>query len=40
MKQWDQAQVTLNQVLQQYPNSTVANLAQGRLRALRIEAQR
>ena len=40
MKQWDQAQATLNQVLQRYPNTTVANLAQGRLRALKIEVQR
>lgn len=40
MKQWDQAQATLNQVITQYPNTTVSNLAQGRLRALKIEAQR
>ena len=40
MKQWDQAQATLNQVIAQYPNTTVSNLAQGRLRALKIEAQR
>ena len=40
MKQWDQAQATLNQVVAQYPNTTVSNLAQGRLRALKIEAQR
>jgi tol-pal system protein YbgF len=39
-KQWDQAEATLNQVLQKYPNTTVANLAQGRLRALKLEAQR
>jgi tol-pal system protein YbgF len=39
-KQWDQAEATLNQVLQRYPNTTVANLAQGRLRALKLEAQR
>ena len=37
MKQWDQAEATLNQVLQKYPNTTVANLAQGRLRALKLE---
>jgi tol-pal system protein YbgF len=40
MKQWDQAEATLNQVLQKYPNTTVANLAQGRLRALKLEARR
>jgi TolA-binding protein len=39
MKQWDQAEATLNDVLQKYPNTTVANLAQGRLRALRLEAR-
>jgi tol-pal system protein YbgF len=39
MKQWDQAEATLNQVLQKYPNTTVANLAQGRLRALRLEGR-
>ena len=39
MKQWDQAEATLNQVLQKYPNTTVANLAQGRLRALKLEAR-
>ena len=38
-KQWAQAEATLNQVLQKYPNTTVANLAQGRLRALKLEAQ-
>ncbi len=40
MKQWDQAEATLNEVLQKYPNTTVANLAQGRLRALRLEDHR
>ena len=40
MKQWDQAEATLNQVLQQYPDTTVARLAEGRLRALRLEARR
>jgi tol-pal system protein YbgF len=39
MKQWDQAEATLNQVLQRYPNTTVANLAQGRLRALKLEGR-
>ncbi len=37
LKQWSQAEATLNQVLQKYPNTTVANLAQGRLRALKLE---
>jgi tol-pal system protein YbgF len=40
MKQWDQAEATLNQVLQKYPNTTDANLAQGRLRALKLEGGR
>lgn len=39
MKQWDQADATLNQVLQKYPNTTIANLAQGRLRALKLEGK-
>lgn len=39
MKQWDQAEATLNQVLQRYPDTTVARLAQGRLRALKLEAR-
>jgi len=39
MKQWDQAESTLNQVLQKYPNTTIANLAQGRLRALKLEGK-
>ncbi|MGA9333881.1 MAG: tol-pal system protein YbgF [Rudaea sp.] len=37
MKQWDQSESTLNQVVQKYPGTTVANLAQGRLRALKLE---
>ncbi len=40
LKQWDQAEVTLNQVVQKYPNTTVASLAQGRLRALKLEGRR
>jgi tol-pal system protein YbgF len=40
LKQWDQAEATLNQVLQKYPGTTDANLAQGRLRALKLEARR
>ena len=37
LRQWDLAESTLNQVIQTYPDSTVARLAQGRLRALRLE---
>jgi tol-pal system protein YbgF len=37
LKQWSQAEATFNQVLQKYPNTVVANLAQGRLRALKLE---
>jgi tol-pal system protein YbgF len=40
MKQWDQAESTLNQVVQKYPNTTVSSLAQGRLRALKLEGRR
>ncbi len=40
MRQWDQAEATLNQVLQKYPNTTYASLAQGRLRALKLEGRR
>jgi tol-pal system protein YbgF len=40
MKQWDQAEATLNQVVQKYPDTTVARLAQGRLRALKLEGRR
>ncbi|MEP6484806.1 MAG: tol-pal system protein YbgF [Rudaea sp.] len=40
LKQWDQAELTLNQVVQKYPNTTVASLAQGRLRALKLEGRR
>lgn len=39
LKQWDQAEATLNQVVQTYPDTTVARLAQGRLRALKLEAR-
>lgn len=39
MKQWDQAEATLNEVVQKYPDTTVARLAQGRLRALRLEGR-
>lgn len=36
-KQWDDAEATLNKVVQAYPDTTVARLAQGRLRALKME---
>lgn len=38
-KQWDEAESTLNKVVQTYPDTTVARLAQGRLRALKMEAR-
>lgn len=37
LRQWDQAEAALNQVVQKYPGTQEANLAQGRLRALRLE---
>ncbi len=37
LRNWTQAEDTLNRVIQAYPDSTVARLAQGRLRALRLE---
>ncbi len=37
MKEWAQAEATLNEVVQKYPDTTVARLAQGRLRALKLE---
>ena len=37
LKQWDQAETTLNQVVSKYPGTQEANLAQGRLRALKME---
>lgn len=37
LRNWDQAEATLNDVIRRYPDSTVARLAQGRLRALRLE---
>lgn len=37
LKQWDQAEATLNQVVAKYPGTQEANLAQGRLRALKME---
>ncbi len=40
LKQWDAAEGTLNKVVSTYPNTTVARLAQGRLRALQLETRR
>ena len=40
LRQWDEAEATLNRVMQQYPDTTVARLAQGRLRAMRLETRR
>lgn len=39
LRQWSQAEATLNEVVQKYPDTTVARLAQGRLRALRLESR-
>lgn len=39
-KQWDAAEATLNKVVESYPDTTVARLAQGRLRALKMESRR
>lgn len=39
LRQWAEAEATLNRVIQQYPDTTVARLAQGRLRALRLESR-
>jgi tol-pal system protein YbgF len=38
--EWPQAERALNDVVTRYPDTTVARLAQGRLRALRLEGQR
>lgn len=40
LKQWPEAERALNEVVRLYPDTTVARLAQGRLRALRLDAQR
>ena len=37
LRNWSQAEDALNRVIQTYPDSTVSRLAQGRLRALRLE---
>lgn len=40
LKDWPQAESVLGQVIERYPDTTAARLAQGRLRALRLEGQR
>ena len=40
LEQWTEAERALNEVVQRYPDTTLARLAQGRLRALRLDAQR
>lgn len=40
LKDWGAAERALNEVVQRYPDTTVARLAQGRLRALNLEGQR
>lgn len=40
LKQWNAAETTFNDVMRKYPDTTVARLAQGRLRALRLESRR
>ncbi len=40
LKDWPQAESVLGQVVERYPDTTAARLAQGRLRALRLEGQR
>ena len=37
LKQWPAARATLSQVVAKYPNTTVAHLAEGRLRAIRLQ---
>jgi tol-pal system protein YbgF len=37
LKQWEQARAALTQVQEQYPNSTLARLAESRLRSMRLE---
>lgn len=40
LKQWDAAAATFNNVIAKYPNTTPARLAEGRLRALKLQAGR
>lgn len=37
LKQWDQARAALTQVQEQYPSTTLARLAESRLRSMRLE---
>ncbi|HRQ63294.1 MAG TPA: tol-pal system protein YbgF [Xanthomonadaceae bacterium] len=39
LREWEDAERVLNQVVERYPDTTVARLAQGRLRALRLETR-
>jgi len=39
LRQWSEAEASLNEVVRRYPDSTVSRLAQGRLRALRLEGR-
>lgn len=40
LREWADAEAALSDVVRRYPDTTVARLAQGRLRALRLEGQR
>jgi len=40
LKEWERAEAVLTDVVNRYPEQTVGKLAQGRLRALRLEGQR
>lgn len=40
LRDWPRAETALNDVIARYPDTTVARLAQGRLRALRLEGNR
>ncbi len=39
LREWEDAERVLNEVVERYPDTTVARLAQGRLRALRLETR-
>lgn len=39
LREWAEAEAVLNQVIERFPDTTVARLAQGRLRALRLETR-
>ncbi|MDW8479068.1 MAG: tol-pal system protein YbgF [Xanthomonadales bacterium] len=40
LREWEEAEKVLGEVVRRYPDTPVARLAQGRLRALRLEARR